>query len=149
MTTFHAFVGEVKLNSTVHITAWFDSKLVFVFCKDAHSYQTIPNYQLSFPRLNSHWIQVLVYYRGLKLKFIGGPHSKEKILRGPQLNTKKKLPWAAISKKNPQNKLNLVKIYSCLLGAMFAGRTNTSGGPHAARMFETPGLVGLEFCKRF
>ncbi len=29
------------------------------------------------------------YIRGLKLKLIGGPHSKEKIIRGPQFREKK------------------------------------------------------------
>jgi hypothetical protein len=41
--------------------------------------------------------------QGLKLKFIGGPHSEEKMLCGPHVN-RKKLLRAAISKTSPQNK---------------------------------------------
>jgi hypothetical protein len=31
----------------------------------------------------------MLYDRGLKLEFIGGPHSKEKMLSGPQIKGKK------------------------------------------------------------
>jgi hypothetical protein len=57
---------------------------------------------------------------------------------GNSLN--KKLLRAAISKKSPQNKLNLIKIYNFVIFEMFTGRTNASGGPHAARVFENPGI---------
>ncbi len=30
-----------------------------------------------------------VYYRGLKLKLVGGPNSRDKMLRGPQFTRKK------------------------------------------------------------
>jgi hypothetical protein len=41
----------------------------------------------------------MIYTRGLKLKSIEGPHSKEKMFCGPQID-KKKLLRSAISKKN-------------------------------------------------
>ncbi len=48
---------------------------------------------------------------GLKLKFVGGPHSRDKMLRGLQF-IRKKLLRAAIYKKSPKNKLNLIKHYT-------------------------------------
>ncbi len=45
-----------------------------------------------------------IYARGLKLKLVGGPHSREKMLRGPQF-IRKKLFRATKYKKSPQNKL--------------------------------------------
>jgi hypothetical protein len=53
------------------------------------------------------------------------------MLRGPQF-VWKKLLRAAIYKKSPQNKLNLIKLYILVIFEVFAGRTNASGGPHAA-----------------
>ncbi len=49
---------------------------------------------------------------------VGGPHSREK-----------KHLWAAIYKKSPQNKLNLIKLYTLVIFEVFAGR-----------IFETPEL---------
>ncbi len=73
-----------------------------------------------------------IYNRDLKLKFVKWPNSKEKLLRGLQF-TGKKLSRAAIYKKSSQNKLNLTKLYTLVIFEMFEGRTNASGGPHAAR----------------
>ncbi len=70
----------------------------------------------------------MIKTRGLELKFIGGTHSKGKMLRGQQFS-RKKLLRAAISKKTPQKKLNLVKSYSFVKIGMLAGRTTVSGGP--------------------
>ncbi len=82
-------------------------------------------------------------------KFIGGPHSKEKILHWLQFN-RKKLLQAAICKKILQNKLNLIKIswiwskYKILsVFGMFLGRNEATGMPQAGRVFETPVLMGF------
>ncbi len=45
----------------------------------------------------------LLYIRGLKLNFIGGPYSQDKMLQGPLLQ-------ASTCKKIPKNELNLIKI---------------------------------------
>jgi hypothetical protein len=47
---------------------------------------------------------------------------------------------AAIYKKSPQNKLNLIKLYTRVIFEVFVSCTNASGGPHVARgrVFETP-----------
>jgi hypothetical protein len=52
--------------------------------------------------------------RGLKLKLVEGPYSREKMLRGPQFE-RKKLLRASIYKKSPQNELNLIKLYTLVI----------------------------------
>ncbi len=66
--------------------------------------------------------------RGLKLKLLKVPHSTEKILRGP-LFIRKTLLRAAVYKKSPQNKPNLIKLFTLVIFEVFAGR-----------VFETPAL---------
>ncbi len=51
-----------------------------------------------------------------------------KMLRGPQF-MRKKFMRAAKYKKGPQNKLNLIKLYTLVIFEVFEGRTNASGGP--------------------
>jgi hypothetical protein len=81
--------------------------------------------------------QIYLYLQqGLKFKFIGGPHSKEKMLRGLQFN-RKKLLWATISKESPQKKLNLMKIY---IFCHFWGCSRAVQMYLAGRVFETPDL---------
>ncbi len=62
--------------------------------------------------INSNHTRILPLVRtgvSNSCSLIGGPNSKEKMLRGPQF-IRKKLLRAAIYKKSPQNKLNLIKI---------------------------------------
>jgi hypothetical protein len=79
---------------------------------------------------------LISYNKGLKLKSIGGPHSKEKMFRGLQF-IGKSFCGSQFTRKISQNQLNLVKFHNF---ETFAGRANASGGPYAGRVFETPVL---------
>ncbi len=83
-----------------------------------------------------------IYSRGLKLKLVGGPHSRDKMPRGPQF-IRKKLLRAAIYMKSPQNKLNLVKYYTLgiFLRCSRAAQMHLAGHMRpAGRVFENPDL---------
>jgi hypothetical protein len=72
--------------------------------------------------------ETYVKSRGLKLKFIERSHYKEKMLCGLQFTRK------ALIISNIGSNFMILSVFET-----FAGRTNASGGPHAARVFETLG----------
>ncbi len=81
---------------------------------------------------------MLFYSKGLKPKLVGGPHSRDKMLRGP-LFIRKQLLRAAIYKKSPQNKLNLIKHYTQhFLRCSRAAQMHLAG-----RVFKTPVLQSV------
>ncbi len=53
----------------------------------------------------------------------------------------KMLCGSQISKKNYQNNLIRLKLMILSIFERFTGRTNLSGGPHVARVFETPSRI--------
>jgi hypothetical protein len=78
----------------------FDVNMQYLECNLGHIF--------SFFRKN------ITYSRDLKLKLVGGPYSRVKMLRVPQFK-RKKLLRAAIYIKSHKNKLNLIKLYTLVI----------------------------------